>query len=326
MFILQVAACILLPIEDIDLLTKNVFWRKVKEYLLVAFAGMLNAISLYCFVNPSNLVAGGFSGLSTVLSRLICVAMDGQIVAETFDKLQSIMYFALNVPLLIVSLIFLRGDFTFKTIWATVVCTLTLSVLSDIAPDCKFHESPLIAVLFGGIIIGMSMHIAAENNGSNAGTEVIAKLVAKYRPEIGLSTVVLISNLVITVIGSIVTIAIVEDATIVIILYSLTYVILGGASMGMFNRGFDHPQKFMIVTREYDKISQEILTRFKRGLTLLEVDDDPDKKVIMVIVQFRQAVQLKQIIKKYDPSAFTFVKDVYDIFSRPSFNRSYKTK
>ena len=86
------------------------------------------------------------------------------------------------------------------------------------------------------------------------------------------------------------------------------------------------PQKFMIVTREYDKISQEILTRFKRGLTLLEVDDDPDKKVIMVIVQFRQAVQLKQIIKKYDPSAFTFVKDVYDIFSRPSFNRSYKTK
>lgn len=326
MFILQVAACILLPIEGIDLLTKNVFWRKVKEYLLVAFAGILNAISLYCFVNPSNLVAGGFSGLSTVLSRLICVAMDGQIIAETFDKLQSIMYFALNVPLLIVSLIFLRGDFTFKTIWATVVCTLTLSLLSAIAPDFKFHESPLIAVLFGGIIIGMSMHIAAENNGSNAGTEVIAKLVAKYRPEIDLSTVVLISNLVITVIGSIVTIRVVEGATIVIILYSLTYVILGGASMGMSNRGFDHPQKFMIVTREYDKISQEILTRFKRGLTLLEVDDDPDKKVIMVIVQFRQAVQLKQIIKKYDPSAFTFVKDVYDIFSRPSFNRSYKTK
>lgn len=305
------------------MLTKDVFWHKVREYLLVAFAGILNGISLYCFVNPSHLVAGGFSGLSTVFSRIICAVSNDW---TRFDTLQSVMYFALNVPLLVVSLIFLRGDFTFKTIWATIICSVTMYVLPVIAPDFKFHESPLIAVLFGGIIIGMSMHIAAENNGSNAGTEVIAKLVAKYNPQIDLSTVVLISNFVITVAGSIVTIMVVDGATIFIVLYSLSYVVLGATSMGIFSRGFDHPQKFMIVTTEYDKISEVILQRFKRGLTLLDVDEDPHKKVIMVIVQFRQAAQLKQIIKKYDPSAFTFVKDVYDIFSRPSFNRSYKTK
>ena len=82
----------------------------------------------------------------------------------------------------------------------------------------------------------------------------------------------------------------------------------------------------MIVTKEYDEISQLILERFNRGLTLFDVADDPDKKVIMVIVQYRQASQLKRIIKKVDPNAFTFVKEVYDVFSRPSFNRSYKTK
>lgn len=303
--------------------TKESIWKKLKEYFWVSVAGFLNAVSMYCFVNPSNLVAGGFSGLAAVISRVICVIMGDM---SKFDFMHSAIYLGLNVPLLIVSLVFLRGDFTFKTIWATIVCSGALAIFPAVAPHLRFTDSPLIAVLFGGLIIGMSMHIAAINNGSNAGTEVIAKLVAKYRPEIDLSTVVLISNLIITVSGSIVTIILVDGASIFVVLYSLCYVILGGTSMGIFTRGFDHAQKYMIVTSKYDEISAEILKSFKRGLTLLDVVDQDDKKVIMVIVQYRQAIRLKNIIKRIDPSAFTFVKDVYDVFSRPSFNRSYKTK
>lgn len=303
-------------------LSKLQFWQKIKEYFFVSIAGVLNAISLYCFVNPSNLVAGGFSGLSAVICRVICV-LDGH--PELFDQLHSVVYLALNVPLLVVSLIFLRGDFTFKTIWATLVCSGTLAVLPVIAPHLKFTESTLIAVLFGGVIIGESMHLAAVYNGSNAGTEVIAKLVAKYKPEIDLSTVILVANFSITVIGSIVTIWLVEGTTIFVVLYSLAYVVLGASSMGLLTRGFDHAQKYMIITDNYDEMSQLILQRFKRGLTLFDVQGS-DKKMIMVVVQYRQAAQLKQIIKSCDPNAFTFVKDVYDVFSRPSFNRSYKTK
>ena len=304
-------------------LTKQTIWQKFKEYVGVSVAGILNAISLYSFVNPSNLVAGGFSGLSAVICRIVCVIENNP---DAFDMMHSVMYFALNVPLLIVSLIFLRGDFTFKTIWSTIVCSATMAVLPVAFPHFRFTESPFIAVIFGGVIIGTSMYVAAINNGSNAGTEVIAKLVAKYKPEVDLSTVILISNFSITVLGSIVTIWLVEDADIFVVLYSLSYVILGATFMGILARGFDHPQKFMIVTDKYDEIGELILQRFKRGLTLFDVEGQGDKKVIMVIVQYRQAVQLKHIIKKCDPAAFTFVKDVYDIFSRPSFNRSYKTK
>ncbi len=300
------------------------FWKKLKEYFFITVAGVLNAITLYSFVNPSNLVAGGFSGVSSVIAHVFC-AIDPSLV---FDSLQSIIYFLINLPLLICSLIFLRGDFTFKTIWATISCSFALWLFPLIAPNMKFNDSPLLAVIFGGVLIGVAMYLAAIYNGSNGGTEVIAKLVAKYHPETDLSSVILICNLITTLVGSIV-VMILKNTQITVILLSLFYVVLGGKSMGVFTRGLDHPQKVSIVTAKYEELSKKILDKFGRGVTLFDVEGtygETSKKMIMVVVQYRQLAHLKALVKKNDPDAFTIVKDVYYVFSRPMFNRSYKNK
>lgn len=293
---------------------------KIKEYLLVAFAGSLNAISIAVLVNPAKLVAGGVSGLSSALAYVFELFIDG----VPFETMVSILYFAMNLPLLIAALILLRGDFTYKTVWSTVICTLVLRLVPS---NIQFNDSKLICVIFGGILIGISMYLAAINNGSNAGTEIIARLVHKYRPEIDLSKVILIANFAITGLGSIV-LMVLEGEQIWVVLYSLMYVLTGSKVMGMLMRGLDHPQKFLIVSANPDELAQAITDQFKRGLSCLEVVDrkidGKSRKMIAVIVQYRQAARLKQLIKQYDPAAFTIVKDVYDVFSRPLFNRSYK--
>ena len=305
-------------------LTAKDFWTKVKEYLWVTVAAIINAISMYTFVNPSHLIAGGFSGLSSALTYIIYPLIPN----AGYEVVMPIVYWSLNVPLLICSLIFLRGDFTFKTIWATIVTTLAMSGLAYF-PDLQFTDSKLIAIIFGGILIGLAMYIAAENNGSNGGTEVIAKIVAKYRPEIDLSTVLLLSNFAVLIGGSIIVMVLVER-NFAIVIYSVMYILIGSNVFAMFRRGFNHPQKFMIVTTEYEQLSADITEHFKRGCTCLDMvqsdENAPPRKIVMVIVQYRQVSRLKQIIKQRDPSAFTFVKDVHDIFSRPTFNRSYKLK
>ena len=305
-------------------LTTKTFLTRAKEYMVVTLAGILNAVSLYSFVNPSKLIAGGFSGLSSALTYVF----DKIIPSVGFDSLMSIIYFVLSIPLLICALIFLRGDFTFKTIWATLVCTGALAVLPEFFPKFEEPEAKLIAIAFGGVLIGVSMYIAAENNGSNGGTEIIAQIVSKFHPEIDLSKVMLCANLIITFTGSIIVMSI-EGESVTIVIYSLLYILTGTTVFGMFKRGFNHPQKFLIVTTEYEQLTNEITARFKRGCTYMDVQNaDPDKpyKIVMVVVQFRQAPQLKQLIRHVDPEAFTIVKEVYDVFSRPTFNRSYKTK
>ncbi len=133
-----------------------------------------NIAVLFC--RPVVSYSGGVSGLSSAVSYIVC-----HFIGESyFNIVKWIIYFVLNAPLLICSLIFLRGDFTFKTIWSTVVCTAAGFLFSAYLPDSfAFNDSKIIAVIFGGIIIGYSMYIASEFNGSNGGTEIIAKIVAK---------------------------------------------------------------------------------------------------------------------------------------------------
>lgn len=305
-------------------ITRQSFFTKLKEYLWVTLGGILNALSLYTFVNPSHLIAGGFSGLASSVTYIL----DPFVKSMDFNQLMSIVYISLNIPLLICSLIFLRGDFTFKTIWATITCSVALAIL-PMFPELQFTHSRLIAVIFGGVLIGSAMYMSSERNGSNGGTEIIARMVSKYHPEIDLSKVVLVANLFIMVAGSIVVILLVgENGTVFI--YSFLYIVAGSSIMGMLKRGFNHPQKYMIVTTEYEQIANDITKHFKRGCTCVDVvNSDPNappRKIIMVVVQYRHRQYLNQLIKRRDPSAFTFVKDVYDVFSRPTFNRSYKIK
>lgn len=296
-----------------------------REYLIITLAGILNAVSLFTFVNPATLIAGGFSGLSAAISHVI-VAFNP---SSNFDTTMSIIYFAINVPLLICALIFLRGDFTFKTIWATLVSTVVLGILPE---QFKFQDaanSRLICIIFGGILIGVAMYIAFDNNGSNGGTEVIARIVSKFRPEVDISKVLLIFNFAITLCGSIIVIIVVPGQHIDVAIYSVLYILIGTNVLGMLKRGFNHPQKLLIITTKYEEIGADISNYFKRGYTCMDVEnryDGQPKKMIVVVVQYRQLFIMKHIIKKNDPKAFTIVKDVYDVFSRPTFNRSYKTK
>lgn len=295
--------------------------KLAKEYLLVTLAAVLNSVSLFTFVNPSKLIAGGFSGLSSTLTYVVMLFTD----VLPFDKMMSVLYFALNVPLLICSLIFLRGDFTFKTIWNTIVSTITLAILPE---KLKFEDSRLIAIIFGGILVGLAMYVAYEQNGSNGGTEIIGRIVSKYHPEQDISKVILMANFAITITGSIV-VMVLQGENFTVILYSLMYVLMGGNVLGILKRGFNHPQKFLIITTEYEQLGEDIDNEFQRGHTVFDLENSYDgqkRKMIMVIVQYRQMHRLKQIVKYRDPHAFTIVKDVHDVFSRPAFNRSYKTK
>ena len=287
-------------------------------------AGVINAVTLYTFLNPSKLIAGGFSGLSSALTYILRLFVRN----VGYDQLMSVVYLVLNIPLLVCSMIFLRGDFTVKTVYATLVCTGALAVFPYVHFP-QFVESRIIAIIFGAVLIGFAMYIASEFNGSNGGTEIIARIVYKYHPEIDLSKVILISNFLIAVLGSVIVI-IIEGENGTVIVYSLVYVVLGSTFMGMFKRGFNHPQKFMIVTTQYEQISNDITAYFKRGCSCVDVNgsypDSAPRKIVVVVVQYRQRVHLKQLIMSRDPHAFVFVKDVYDVFSRPTFNRSYKIK
>ena len=303
--------------------SKKSLWQWIKEYFEVFVASLLIALSMYTFVNPTKIVAGGITGVASALAFLLTAFIDG----ITVEQVMPILYMLLNVPVLILSLVYLRGDFTIKTIFSVLISTVIMSVLPKWFPSFVFAESRIISTIMGGVLLGGGMYLAYVNNASNGGTEIIGRIVNLKRPELDLSKVILILNFVLTVSCGIL-IMVVEGENFWIVMYSLMFIIVAGEFMGMLQRGFDHPQKFLIVTSQPQQLTQAITSNFKRGLNIVETGksyDGTERKMLVVVVQFRQSPKLKQLISNIDPNAFTVVKDVHDVFSRPTFNWSYKT-
>lgn len=300
---------------------KKSLWQWIKEYFEVFVASIFIAICMYTFVNPTKIVAGGITGVATSLSFVFSAIFD----TVTVDQIMPVLYILLNLPIMVLSLIFLRGDFTIKTIFSVIVSTVAMSIFPVVVPDFQFFESRTISMIIGGVLLGAGMYVASVNNASNGGTEVIARIISSRRPELDLSKVIMIINFILTVLGG-VAIMIVEGESFWIVMYSLMFVVVASEFMGMLQRGFDNPQKFLIVTGKSQQLKDAITNNFKRGLNVVETTncyDGVQRKMLVVVVQFRQSPKLKQLIADIDPDAFTVVKDVYDVFSRPTFNRSY---
>ena len=302
---------------------KKSIWKWLTEYFAVFVASMLIAISMYTFVTPTKLFAGGITGVASAVSFVVCSFVD----TVTVEQLMPILYMAFNVPIMILALVFLRGDFTAKTIFSIVVSTVAMSILPELFPTFQFSESRIISTIIGGVLLGGGMYVAYVNNASNGGTEIIGRVINVKHPEVDLSKVITILNFALTVIGG-TAIMIVEGESFWIIAYSLLFVLIAGEFMGMLQRGFNNPQKFLIVTGKSQQLTDAIVSKFKRGLNISDTNncyDGTPRKMLVVVVQSKQAPILKQIIANIDPDAFTIVKDVYDVFSRPTFNWSYKT-
>ena len=291
-------------------MTKQGFLKKLYEYLMITIGSFVTAIAVYVFVNPNKTVPGGITGVATTLCSLF----------PSWDI--SVVYMLLNAPILIIALIFLRGDYTFKTVWATITCSLFMNLFPK---DFVFTDSPLIASIMAGLFLGLSMYMPYWYNGSNGGTEIFGKLAEKYRPGSNISTAITVVNMLILAVGSYFMITTGSDFMVVV--YSGVTIIVGGKVMDFLLQGVGNPQKFLIVTKNYQQMTQVLLDKLGRGVTVIDVYN-PDgtlkeEKMVLVVVQYRQSAMIRKLIRQVDSQCFAFAKDVGDVWTRPSFNRSY---
>ena len=81
--------------------------------------------------------------------------------------------------------------------------------------------------------------------------------------------------------------------------------------------GFDYSKSFMIITNEEEALKNAIVNDIKRGITILDGKGgytDNSKSVLIVVVNKKQEVHLKKLIKKVDKNAFIIVSDVHEVF------------
>lgn len=140
--------------------------------LIAAVVGeLISAAAMNLFIVPLNLYSGGLMGLCQVIRTLLQTHMGFH-----YD-IAGILYFLINVPILLLAYKTLGKVMVFKTMVCTVSYSLFYSLIP--VPATPIVEDYLTACLLGGILIGLASGIVLTCGGSGGGLDIVGLCLSK---------------------------------------------------------------------------------------------------------------------------------------------------
>ena len=270
----------------------NKYLQFFKEYIIVALACVVMAFNINYFFVGNKLAEGGVSGLSLIIHYLSNIDV-------------SYLYFALNIPLIILAYIFLGKNFLLKTLFATFILSVFLKVFASFSEPL---DDILLAAIFGGAINGIAIGIVFYAGGSTGGIDIIAKIINKYTgipiSRILLATDFIVLSIVAVIFGK------------VIFMYTLISLVISSKMIDIIQVGIYSAKGITIITTKEDEIRKRIMEDTGRGITLIDAKGGYTQKeigMLYCVVGQYQLIRVKTIVKEVDPSAFMIVADVHEV-------------
>lgn len=261
------------------------------DFFLLAIGAIIAAFAIEEFLVPCTILDGGIVGIGIMLSSLTGIAL-------------SVFTIVFNLPFLVLGSKRLGKMFIIKSGFSMVIFSIFLAVF---APLSNATDEYLLAVSFGGVILGCGVGLVIKCGGCLDGTEAIAILLnKKYKIPVG-NTVLVINILIFIAAGFLFGF----DRA----MYSLLTYFITSKVLDIVESGMDQAKAAMIITNDAKEISEKIYQRLGRTVTIMEGEGlVSGKKVVLYCVLTRFEIhELKDIIREIDSSAFIAVSDVSEI-------------
>jgi uncharacterized membrane-anchored protein YitT (DUF2179 family) len=269
--------------SKIDLLKRAVF---------LFLGAALVSVGLEIFLVPNRIIDGGIVGISIMSSYLFGIPI-------------GIFLFVLNLPFLYIGYKLIGKTFAISTLFGIVVMSIGTSLLHPVPP---LTDDPLLATVFGGIVLGIGVGMVIRFGGSLDGTEIIA-IVFNKRSPFSVGEVVMFINLFI--LGSAGFVFGWDRA-----MYSLIAYYIAFKMIDLTIEGFDESKSVWIISERFQEIGDALMDRLGRGVTYLKGEGGftgEDKKVIFVVITRLEEAKLKSIVDDIDNSAFMAVGNIHDV-------------
>lgn len=275
--------------------------NRIKEYALITAGVWLVVIGVYFFKFPNNFSIGGVTGIAMLVSKMT----NGVFGSGTIVLI-------LNTILLIIGYITLGKSFGNRTIYGSLLMSLSIQILEIIIPlDSPLTNEPTLELAFAVILPSIGTAILFNIGASTGGTDVIAMLLKKYT-NIDIGRSLLISDFLLTA------------ATFLVFdiqtgLFSILGLLLKSTLVDSVVESLNLNKYFTIVSENHKPICDFITKALNRSATVLDAKGaylNHDKKVIITVMNRAQAVTLRKFIKDNDPDAFIFISNTSEIIGR----------
>lgn len=264
----------------------------VIKIILLLIGSVVTAAGLEFFLIPNQIIDGGVIGISIMASYL-------------FKWPIGLLIILLNAPFLVIAYKHIGKTFVLSTILATISLGFWVTIFHPIPGLTK---DLFLAAIFGGIIIGVGVGIIIRTGGSLDGTEMAA-IILDRKSGFSVGEIIMLMNLfILTCAGFVFSW---EKA-----MYSLVAYFVAFKTIDITVRGLEETKGVIIVSDNYREITQAIVDRLGRGVTLLHGEagqSGENKNPIYVVITRLEVAKLKAIVNDKDPDAFLSVHEVHEV-------------
>lgn len=278
---------------------KKKIYSTLKDYLMIVLGLLIYVFGYTAFIIPNEIVTGGVTGLATLFGY----GLHWNI---------ALTYYIINAILLAIAFKTLGKQFVIRTIFGATTASILIAVLEPVFAKPLVPNQPFMNAIIGSVLAGVGIGTVFTNNGSSAGTDIIAAMVTKYT-NVSFGRMMLYCDL--GIIGS----SWFIFHSVETIVYGLVFLIIFSIVVDMVINNNRQAVQFFILSKHWEEIANAITTEVHRGCTVLTGMgwySKKDVKVLMVLCRRFEKTHIFRVIKSIDPEAFISQTNISGVYGQ----------
>lgn len=275
---------------------KHKFTKLLWDYLVIAASCLLYAFAFNCFFRANSVAMGGFTGIVQVINYYLPWVPVGSTAL------------LMNIPLLIIGVKKMGWPILFSTVFATFVSNLMIDGM-----DMLYHfeaMDPLLASLYGGVLLGIALGAMMRKTATTGGTELAARLLKFKIPQLSIGKICLVIDVAVVLLYA-VSYGQIDNA-----LYGIIAMYVSSVAMDMVVYGSVNAKLAIIVSDKQAAITEKLMA-MGMGATILQGKGawtGNDKRVLMCAAKPAKVAAIKTAVMAVDPEkAFVIVCDAREV-------------
>ncbi len=262
-------------------------------FIMVGIGAVIAAFAVEEFLVPNKIFDGGIVGVSMLISNFTGLKL-------------SILTWVLNVPFLLIGWKKRGHLFVIRSVFSMTVFAIAVAIFEQ-TPNVTYDN--LLAVTFGGLILGVGVGLVLRYGGSLDGTEIVASILSP-KIHVAVGRQILAFNIVLyLIIGFIFGL---NHG-----LYSILTYVLVSVVMTRVEEGFDAQRGCLIFTHDdVNAIKDRIYEKLGRTCTEWKTEGyiGGENRALYVVISQYELKQLRDIVSDFE--CFITVSEIDEIIGK----------
>ena len=276
--------------------------KKAVTYLMIVGLALLNAVSYQLFIFSNRFAPAGLNGVCTMIQHIFGINV-------------GYLSLLINLPLAIWTYFKVGRSMAVRSMLYVAAFSIFLIVLEKVDLSAFAYETPngtskILGPLVAGLINGVVYSTLVQASASSGGTDFIAAIIHKDRPELNFFYIVFTINVLVAL-----TSYFVYDYQIEPVILCVMYSFMSSTVSDKMRKSGRSAVRCEIITDYPQEISADIIRKLRHSATLIPAKgmySGRQTNILVCVVNKTQLAALSTILQEY-PQTFAVISSANEV-------------